>query len=129
MYDIYRNNEDKFNIKKDKNLDVIYLFKSFSYSPISTMNVNKTYMKLPLDLRDLVAGFLDKNDPELKKTLLYIDKLMEISDYKDIISQNDCNFMKGFIEGFFKFKFEYNNGINLLTALAYDNFYESAIDE
>ena len=126
MYDIYRNNEEKFNIKKDKNLELLYLFKSFSYCPISIMKGNKSYIKFPLDLRYSVASFLDKNDPEIKNTLSYLDKLMEVSKYKDIISQNDCNIMKGFIEGYFKSWDDYNNGIDLLTALAYDDSFESA---
>ena len=34
LFELYRNHEKKFNIKKDKNLELIYLYKSFTYSPI-----------------------------------------------------------------------------------------------
>ena len=35
LYDIYKTKDKKFDIKNDKNLEFIYLFKSFAYMPIS----------------------------------------------------------------------------------------------
>ena len=39
LFDIYKTKENKFKgmIKNDKNLELIYLFKSFSYLPISLL--------------------------------------------------------------------------------------------
>ena len=35
LYDIYRDDKNKFKIKADKNLELIYLFKCLTFHPIS----------------------------------------------------------------------------------------------
>ena len=123
LYDIYRTKEKKFvsNIKKDKNLELIYLFKSFAYLPLSILRGKVSNQKFPLDLPYIIASFMDANklsDP--KKVLSYIDSLKKSKKYNDILSQNDCNLIKGFIEGFYEYQYEEKkeNSLNLLVALS-----------
>ena len=109
LYDIYRTKEKKFksNIEKDKNLELIYLFKSFAYLPLSILRGKVSNQKFPLDLPYIIASFMDANklsDP--KKVLSYIDSLQKSKKYNDILSQNDCNLIKGFIEGFYEYQYE-----------------------
>ena len=104
LYDIYRN-DDKFKIKKDKNLEMIYLIKSFTYYPISFHN-NNSNIRFPLNPYSSVFKFLEANYKNIEedicdKFLIYIDELMKTEKYKDIISQNDYNLIIGFIQGMF----------------------------
>ena len=104
LYDIYRNN-DKFNIKKDKNLEMIYLIKSFTYYPISFFN-NNSNIRFPINPYSAIFLFLQNNFKKVNgdicdKFLFYIDELIKIEEYKNIISMNDYNLIKGFIEGMF----------------------------
>ena len=80
LFEIYRTKDEKFKsyIEKDKNLELIYLFKSFAYLPISILKNNNSPNLFPFDLAYTIATFLDINhlkDP--KKISLYIDKLMK----------------------------------------------------
>ena len=121
MFEIYRTKDDKFKgkIEKDKNLELIYLFKSFAYLPIYVLR-DKNFNKLfPFDLAYTVASFMDNNQlPNTKNILLYIDQLMQSGKYDDILSLDDCNLIKGFIQGFFEYQFEENNTKAIDTLLA-----------
>ena len=127
LFDIYRTKENKFKgiIENDKNLELIYLFKSFSYLPIHLLRGKNSTKSFPIDLEYTIASFLDTNDlSDTKKVLTYIDKLMKSKKYDDILSQNDCNLIKGFLEGNFEYQYEENNtnSINLLLALSLEGY-------
>jgi len=131
LYDIYRCDNEKFEIKKDKNLEMIYLLKCFTYYPIHTFLYSNN-IRFPLNPHSAVLVILQNNffnvEDISEKLLLYIDELMKIKEYNDkIISQNDCNLMKGFIEGFLG---SYNiveerNSYDILTAMSYDGSNEA----
>ena len=93
--------ENKFKIKKDKNLELIYLFKSFVYLPFYIFDDKSSNTKFTLDFKYLVAKFLDNNDPNIKYIDKYFDELQLRQEYKDIISDIDCNLIKGFVKGYF----------------------------
>ena len=125
LFDIYRTKDKNFLglIENDKNLELIYLFKTFAYLPISKFNDNQSYKQFPFDLEYTIASFMDNNNlDDTKKILRYIDKLFQSKKYNDILSQDDCNLMKGFIEGYYEYQFLENNtnSINLLLALSLD---------
>ena len=121
LFEIYRTKDEKFKsyIEKDKNLELIYLFKSFAYLPISILKNNNSPNLFPFDLAYTIATFLDINhlkDP--KKISLYIDKLMKSGKYSDILSLDDCNLVKGFIEGFYDYQYEDGDTKAIDTLLA-----------
>ena len=130
LYDIYKSDNEKFKIEKDKNLEMIYLLKCFTYYPIPFL-VHDTNIRFPLNPYSAVIIFLRNNlfkvEDITKKLLLYIDELMKIKEYKKIISQNDCNLIKGFIDGFlgcYNIE-EETNSYDILTAMSYDGSYEA----
>lgn len=131
LFDIYKTKENKFKgmIKNDKNLELIYLFKSFSYLPIRLLKGGISNKTFPIDLEYTIASFWDNNNlSDAKKVLIYIDKLMKSKKYDDILSQNDCNLIKGFLEGYFEYQYEDNktNSINLLLALSLEGYSEAS---
>ena len=131
LYEIYRTQDEKFKskIKNDKNLELIYLFKSFAYLPLSVLRLNSSHNIFPFDLAYIVASFLDNNNlKDTKKISRYIDELMNSGKYNEILSQNDCNLIKGFIEAFFGYQYEENNvnSINLLLALSLEGYLEAS---
>ena len=92
LFEIYRTKDEKFQsyIEKDKNLELIYLFKSFAYLPISILKNNNSPNLFSFDLAYTIATFLDINNlKDTKKISLYIDKLMESGKYSDILSLDD----------------------------------------
>ena len=66
LFELYKNQEKKFKIKKDKNLEIIYLLKSFIYCPISVLKERYEKDRFPIDLAYTIASFLDNNDPKLE---------------------------------------------------------------
>ena len=121
LFEIYRTKDEKFKsyIEKDKNLELIYLFKSFAYLPISILKNNNSPNLFPFDLAYTIATFLDINHlKDTKKISLYIDKLMKSGKYSDILSLDDCNLMKGFIEGFYDYQYENGDTKAIDTLLA-----------
>ena len=93
LYDIYRCDNEKFEIKKDKNLEMIYLLKCFTYYPIHTFLYSNN-IRFPLNPHSAVLVILKNNlfnvEDISEKLLLYIDESMKIKEYNDkIISQND----------------------------------------
>ena len=121
LFEIYRTKDEKFKsyIEKDKNLELIYLFKSFAYLPISILKNNNSPNLFPFDLAYTIATFLDINHlKDAKKISLYIDKLMKSGKYSDILSLDDCNLMKGFIEGFYDYQYEDGDTKSIDTLLA-----------
>ena len=131
LYDIYKSDNEKFKIKKDKNLEMIYLLKCFTYYPIEFL-IHNSNIRFPLNPYSAVLIFLKNNfykvEDITKKLLLYIDELMKIKEYNNIIiSQSDYNLMKGFIDGFLG---SYNieeerNSYDILTAMSYDGSNEA----
>jgi len=130
LYDIFRNDYNKFNIKKDKNLEMAFLFKSIAYYPLAT-TIHNSNVRFPLNPISSLLMFLQNNlfivDQIEKKILSYIDELMKVDLYRKIISQKDCNLIKGFIEGFL---WSYDIGgsktsYDTLIALSYENFDEA----
>jgi TPR repeat protein len=103
LYDIYRKGDKKFNIKRDKNLEFIYLFKSFTYLPLSYLNNDPKKNRCPLNIKHTVLSYLKHNDPEVKKSIDFIDKLKNSGNYDDILSAHDSSLMKGFLEGYFNY--------------------------
>jgi TPR repeat protein len=98
LFDIYRTKDNKFKgmIENDKNLELIYLFKSFSYLPIRLLRGNISNKTFPIDLAYTIASFMDKNNlSDTKRIFTYIDELMKSKKYDEILSQNDCNLIKG----------------------------------
>ena len=124
LYDIYRNN-DKFNIEKDKHLEMIYLIKSFTYYPISFFN-NDTNIRFPLNPYSSIFKFLQNNFNLVKediceKFLDYIDELKRREEYNNIISKNDYNLIKGFIESMFgSYDLVGKTSYDMLIALSFD---------
>ena len=124
LFDIYKNETDKFKIKKDKNLELIYLFKSFSYLPFSILSERDN--RFPLDLPYIIASFLDKNDKTLKNFHKYFDKLMKEKKYIGILSENDCNLIKGFTDSYFIYSFgDIKKSLDILTALSFSEYLEA----
>ena len=130
LYDIFRNDYNKFHIKKDKNLEMVFLFKSVAYYPL-TFIVHESNIRFPLNPISSFCKFLQSNllivENIEEKILTYIDGLMKIDLYRKIISQRDCNLIKGFIEAFL---WSYDIGgsktsYDTLIALSYDNFDEA----
>jgi len=131
LFDIYKTKENSFKgmIENDKNLELIYLFKSFSYLPIRLLRGNISNKTFPIDLAYSIASFLDINNlSDTKRILTYIDELRKSKKYDDILSQNDCNLIKGFLEGYFDYQYEENNtnSINLLLALSFEGYSEAS---
>ena len=132
LFEIYKTKDEKFKnkIQNDKNLELIYLFKSFAYLPISILRSNDSHNIFPLDLEYIVASFFDFNQfTDTKKILEYFDKLINMGKYNDILSLNDCNLIKGFIEGFFDYQNEEgnnNNSIDLLLTLSLEENFEAS---
>ena len=128
LYDIYRN-DNKFKVKKDKNLEMVYLLKSFTYYPIS-FELHDSNIRFPLNLYYALFTFLDENknvieDVEIK-LLSYIDELMKLEEYRQIISQRDYNLIKGNYEGYlWSYKIGGKTSYDTLIALSYDKFYEA----
>ena len=56
--------------------------------------------------------------PNTKNISLYIDQLMQSGKYSDILSIDDGNLIKGFIESFFDYQFEENNTKTIDSLLA-----------
>ena len=110
---------------------MIYLLKCFTYYPIDFL-IHSTNKRFSLNPYSIVIIFLKNNIFKVEdisnKLLLYIDDLMKIKEYKNtIISQSDCNLMKGFIDGFLG---SYNIGekrnyYDILTAMSYDDSNEA----
>lgn len=124
LYIIYKGQANLFNINKDKNLELIYLFKSFSYLPISILEERD--IKFPLDLKYTIAEFLDNNDSNVEKIPKYFNELVKNEKYKNILSKNDCNLIKGFLDGYFLYSFNnVKTSVDILTALSYNGFSES----
>ena len=118
--------ETKFNIEKDKNLELIYLFKCFAYLPFYIFNDDMSNTKFPLDIKYLIAAFLDKNDPEIKYIESYLYELNKKNKYEDILSEIDCNLAKGLIEGYFNYdNEEKRNSLDVLTSLSYSEVLEA----
>ena len=74
--------ETKFKIKRDKNLELIYLFKSFTYLPFYIFDNHFINTMFPLDLKYLIAKFLDENDPKIKFIKNYLDDLNMRNKYQ-----------------------------------------------
>ena len=120
LYDMYKTKDKRFDIILDKNLEFIYLFKTFAYLPISYLNTDIKKNIFPLDICYAVSSFVKNNDPNIQLTLAYIDNLSQSDKYKDILSKHDSNLIKGFMEGYFKYILnEDENSLNLLIALSY----------
>ena len=131
LFEIYKTKDKKFvgKIENDKNLELIYLFKSFAYLPIYILRGNSFPNLFPLDLPYIVASFMDYNQlPNTKNISLYIDQLMQSGKYSDILSIDDGNLIKGFIESFFDYQFEENNtkAIDSLLALSLEGNSEAS---
>ena len=131
LFEIYKTKDKKFigKIENDKNLELIYLFKSFAYLPIYILRDNSFPNLFPLDLPYIVASFMDYNQlPNTKNISLYIDQLMQSGKYSDILSIDDGNLIKGFIESFFDYQFEENNtkAIDSLLALSLEGNSEAS---
>ena len=131
LYDIYKSDNEKFKIEKDKNLEMIYLLKCFTYFPIHFF-IHSSNIRFPLNPYSALIIFLKNNFLKVKdiskKILLYIDELFKLKEYNNtIISQSDCNLMKGFIDGFlgyFNIE-EERNSYDILTAMSYDGSNEA----
>ena len=121
LYDIYKIKDKRFNIVLNKDLELIYLFKTFAYLPIYFFNSDIKKNRFPLNIYYAVASFLKNNDPEVKLILSYFDDLIKSGKYNDILSTHDCNLIKGFLEGYFNYiTSENENYLNLLVALSLD---------
>ena len=119
LFDIYRSETDKFQIKKDKNLELIYLFKSFAYLPISILNERVCKDRFPFDLAYTIASFLDNNDPNIENLSSYFNDLIKIKKYKNIISEEDIILINSFIEGYFDYSMNKNKtSLDTLIALS-----------
>jgi hypothetical protein len=132
LFDIYRTKDNKFKgmIENDKNLELIYLFISFSYLPIRLLRGNISNKTFPIDLAYTIASFMDNNNlSDTKRIFTYIDELMKSKKYDEILSQNDCNLIKGFLEGYYEYQYEENNinSINLLLALSLEGYSEASV--
>ena len=127
LYDIYRTKDKKFDITLDKNLEFIYLFKCFAYLPISYLNSDPKKNRCPLNIKYTILSFLKHNDPEVKKSISFIDKLKNSGKYDDILSVHDTSLMKGFLEGYFNYS-SINDEVTCLDqlfALSYAQNFEA----
>ena len=127
LYDIYKTRDKKFKINNDKNLELIYLFKSFAYLPISYLNSDTKKNRCPLNIKYTVLSFLKNNDPQVKIIISYIDDLTKSGKYDDILSNHDSNLIKGFLEGYFNYTSidDDENCLNLLVAMALEGNLEA----
>ena len=129
LYDIYRNDYKKFNVKKDRNLELIYLFKSLAYCPLLSISFgNNKNKKFPLNLVHSVFKFFIVNFGEniIMRTFSYIGELMKRNKYKATISQKDYNLICGFLEAWLGAYDESDrNSFDALTALSYSGFNEA----
>ena len=130
LFDIYRTKNKYFQdfIKNDKNLKLIYLFKSIAYLPVRLLRGNISNKTFPIDLAYTIASFMDNNNlQDTKQISAYIDRLKKSKKYDDIISIDDCNLIKGFLEGYYEYQYEENNtnSINLLLALSVGGYSEA----
>ena len=100
------------------------MFKSFSYLPFSILSERDN--RFPLDLSYIIASFLDKNDKTLKNFHKYFDKLMKEKKYIGILSENDCNLIKGFTDSYFIYSFgDIKKSPDILTALSFSEYLEA----
>ena len=132
LYDIYRDEKNKFKIKADKNLEMVYLFKCFTFYPIS-YNIHNSNIRFPLNIENSLLSFLEANLWEVedifKNILLYIDELMKIEKYRSIISQRDSILIKGTIEGFlWSYDMGEKTSCDTLIALSLDNNNEATFN-
>ena len=126
LYDIYATKDKKFNIINDKNLEIIYLLKSFAYLPMSYLNSNPKKNRCPLNIKYSALSFITYNGSELEKIFSYIDYLTNSGKYKDILSINDSNLIKGFIDGYINYSLNGDeNSLNLLIALSLEGNLEA----
>ena len=126
LYDIYKTKDKKFDIKNDKNLEFIYLFKSFAYMPISYLNTDIKKNRFPLNIKYAVGSFLKSNDPNLKNFTKYLESLSNSGKYNDILSRTDYNLIKGFLEGYINYYAdEDEKSLDLLIALSFEGNLEA----
>ena len=123
LYDIYKTKDKKFEFDNifDKNLEFIYLFKTFAYLPMYFFNTDIKKNIFPLDICYAINSIIkNNNDPQLKLILSYIESLQNSGKYNDILSIYDSNLIKGFLEGYFKYILnEDEKSLDLLVSLKY----------
>ena len=129
LYDIYRNDYQKFKIKKDKNLEMVYLIKSFAYYSLS-FHIHDSNIRFPLNPWSSVLMFLQTNFYKVEdideKFLLYIDELMKKEEYQKIITKRESVLIRGTIEAlFWSYDIGEKNSYDALYALSYDNCNEA----
>ena len=123
LYDIYKSKDKKFEFENtfDKNLEFIYLFKTFAYLPMYFFNTDIKKNIFPLNICYAINSIIkNNNDPQLKLTLSYIDSLQNSGKYNCILSLDDSNLIKGFLEGYFKYVLnEDEKSLDILVSLKY----------
>ena len=126
LYDIYKTKDKRFKITNDRNLEFIYLLKSFAYLPIFYLYSDPKKNRFPLNIKYAVLSFLTFNGYQLEKIFSYIDYLSNSGKYKDILSQNDSNLIKGFIDGYVNCSLDGDqNCLDLLVALSLEGNLEA----
>ena len=132
LYDIYRDTQNKFHVEADKNLEMTYLFKCFTFYPISYY-IHNSNIRFPLNIYNALLKFLQDNfllvEDIDKNLLLYIDELMKREKYRRIISQKDSILIKGTIDGFlWSYDIGEKTSYDTLIALSLDNNLEATFN-
>ena len=111
---------------------MVYLFKCFTFYPISYF-IHDSNIRFPLNIYGSLLSFLQSNfllvEDIFKNILIYIDELMKIEKYRNIISQRDSLLIKGTIDGFL-WSYEMGEKISYdtLIALSLDNNNEATFN-
>ena len=132
LYDIYRDTQNKFHVEADKNLEMTYLFKCFTFYPISYY-IHNSNIRFPLNIYSSLLKFLQDNfllvEDIDKNLILYIDELMKREKYRKIISQRDSILIKGTIDGFlWSYDIGEKTSYDTLIALSLDNNLEATFN-
>lgn len=127
LYDIYHTSDYKFYIVPNKDLELIYLLKSFTYMPVSLFISDISKSRFPFNIKYAITNYFN-NSAKRKKIFEYLNQLINSGKYADIISQDDFNLIKGFIEGYVIYTSKQEqNSLDLLVALSLEGNCEAYI--
>ena len=117
MYQIHLYESEKFNIKRNKNLENYYLYKCYAYSPFRALKNYINYMG-KIELFRNISYHIQIEDSDLKK----FDCLMNYmkiygNEYK--ILNSDINLINAIIN--IQFKNKEKEGISILNTLMIQN--------
>jgi hypothetical protein len=99
LYIIYLNDYEIFGIKKDKDLETIYLFKCFAYLPYSVINGNY-FIFNKINITYEVALYIDNHYSQFNDFENFIQQLNENKE-KYNLTENNIKLMENIIKIYF----------------------------